>query len=122
MYSLLNIKRNQKRNQNRARSSVSAEVYGDFNKKKEFKPKIIPKKEDQKKRLEQVVSKSFIFNNLDNKDLITVLDAIEERRFKEGETVITEGERGDVLFIVEKGDLKCFKLIGGENGKRNSRF
>ena len=106
---------NQKRNQNRARSSVSAEVYGEHNKKKEFKPRVIPKKEDQKKRLEQIVSKSFIFNNLDNKDLATVLDAIEEKRFNKDDVVIIEGERGDVLYIVEKGDLKCIKKIGNEN-------
>jgi hypothetical protein len=28
------------------RASVSAEVYGDFNKKKEYVPKIVPKSED----------------------------------------------------------------------------
>lgn len=102
---------NQQRNKNRQRSSVSAEVYGDFNKKGDFKAKIIPKKDDQKKRLQAVVGKSFIFNNLEDSDLHTVLDAVEEARFKAGEVVITEGEKGDVLYIVENGELDCTKVL-----------
>lgn len=102
---------NQNRNKDRARSSVSAEVYGEFNKKGNFKAKIIPKKDDQKKRLGEVVSKSFIFNNLDEKDLHTVLDAVEEARFSAGQTIITEGEKGDVLYVVEKGELNCTKVL-----------
>lgn len=102
---------NQQRNQNRARSSVSAEVYGVFHKKGDFKAKVIPKKPEQRKRLQDVVAKSFIFNNLDENDLSTVLDAIEEKTFKSGETVITEGERGDVLYVVESGELACTKVL-----------
>ena len=33
------------------RSSVSAEVYGLFNKKEEFKPRVIPKNEEQRQRI-----------------------------------------------------------------------
>lgn len=109
---LINI--NQKRNQSRARTSVSAEVYGDFNKKGNFKSKVIHKQPDQKKRLEIVVMKSFIFNNLDAKDLNTVLDAIEEKCFNAGDTVIMEGDQGDVLFIVESGELSCSKNLKGK--------
>jgi cAMP-dependent protein kinase regulator len=98
-------------NQQKARSSVSAEVYGFHNQKKEFVAKVNPKKDDQFKRLEEVVKKSFIFNNLDENELKTVLDAVEEARFKVGDKIITEGERGDVLFIVEKGELNCTKVL-----------
>lgn len=96
---------------NRGRSSVSAEVYGQFYKKGDFVAKVIPKRDDQKKRLQEVVNKSFIFNNLDDKDLHTVLDAISEERFKAGETVITEGEKGDLLYVVESGILDCTKVL-----------
>lgn len=107
---------NQQRNKNRARSSVSAEVYGDFNKKGNFVAKVVPKKDDQKKRLQKVVEKSFIFNNLDENEQNTVLDAVEEKRFKANDIIITEGEKGDLLYVVESGDLICTKVLKqGEN-------
>ena len=34
------------------RNSVSAEVYGSFNKKDNFKAKVIPKTEEQRKRIQ----------------------------------------------------------------------
>ena len=98
-------------NQQKQRSSVSAEVYGLHNAKKEYVAKVNPKNDDQVKRLTEVVKKSFIFNNLDENELKTVLDAVEESRFKTGDKIITEGERGDVLFIVEKGELNCTKVL-----------
>lgn len=104
---------NQKRSQSKVRTAVSAEVYGEFNKKGDFVPKIIAKNDSQKKRLTDVVSKSFVFNSIDEKELSTVLDAIEEKRFAQGEKVIVEGEKGDLLFIVESGELSCSKVIKG---------
>ncbi len=95
--------------ENRGRSSVSAEVYGKYYKKEDFVPKVIVKSKDQKMRLLSIAHKSFILSSLDEKDLNTVLDAMEEKPFFAGETVITEGERGDLLYVVEKGELDCYK-------------
>lgn len=105
---------NKKRNHDRARSSVCAEVYGQFNIKKEFVPKVIPKKLEQKKRLENLLSKNFMFNSLDNNDFETVINAIEEARFSTDEIVVKEGDKGDVMYIVEEGSLICLKNINGE--------
>lgn len=99
----------QKRDIKIGRSSVSAEVYGQFYKKENFIPKVIKKSPSQLKRLNDVTSKSFVFNNLDENELNTVIDAIDERRFNAGEIVISEGENGDLLYIVEKGELDCSK-------------
>lgn len=93
----------------RGRSSVSAEVYGKYYKKEDFVPKVIVKSKEQKTRLLSIAHKSFILSSLDEKDLNTVLDAMEEKPFFAGEVVITEGERGDLLYVVEKGELECFK-------------
>jgi len=106
----------QRGNQNRARSSVSAEVYGQFNIKGNFVAKVIEKNENQRARLTQVVSKSFVFNNIEGKDLDTVLNAIEEVKFKSGENVIVEGEKGDVLYVVESGELNCTKVLKQGDG------
>ncbi len=56
------IGQKQKQKGKQGRSSVSAEVYGAFNVKKEFVPKVIPKTEDQINRIQDKVLKSFIFN------------------------------------------------------------
>ena len=52
---------------------------------------------------------SILFNSLDEKELNTVIDAFEEKRFSKGENVITQGEQGDCLYVIEKGELDCFK-------------
>ena len=40
---------------------------------------------------------------------------MEEKITSETETIITEGEDGDALFIVESGEYECWKVINGEN-------
>ena len=97
------------------RSSVSAEAYGIFNKKEIFIPKIIHKTDDQRNKIHSRISQSFIFNSLDEKDLITVINAMEEKRFKEKDYIIKQGENGDVLYLVEFGNLDCFKTFVNKN-------
>jgi len=91
------------------RSSVSAEVYGQFNIKQEFVPKHISKTPDQIQRIQDKVLKSFIFNSLDEKELKIVIDAMEEYTCKAGDYVITQGDPGAVLFIIESGTYDCYK-------------
>ena len=52
-----------------------------------------------------------MFNALDEKDLNIVIDAMDAKHVKADETVIKEGEPGEVLYIVESGTLKCFKFL-----------
>ncbi len=99
----------------RARNSVSAEVYGVFNKKKMFVPKKIQKTSEQINRIKGKIISSFIFNSLDKNDIDIVINAMEEKKFKIDEKVITQGEVGDCLYIVETGALSCFKIL--ENGE-----
>lgn len=64
------------------RASVSAEVYGDFNKKAKFSVKVIKKTDEQKKLIEEKVLKSFLFNSLEEKELRNVIDAMGQKNFK----------------------------------------
>jgi cAMP-dependent protein kinase regulator len=91
------------------RVGVSSEVYGDFNKKENWVPKHIEKNEDQIHRIKVRILQSFLFSNLDAHDLQIVINAMEEKRFSAGQTVIEQGEAGDCLYAVETGDLDCFK-------------
>ena len=42
---------------------------------------------------------------------------MEEVSFKEGDKIITQGERGDELFVGESGVYECHKLIDGKDVK-----
>ena len=46
---------------------------------------------------------AFMFKALGEDELTIVVNAMEEKRFNAGETVITEGEAGSVLFVVDEG-------------------
>mmetsp|Transcript_39278 Transcript_39278/g.83674 ORF Transcript_39278/g.83674 Transcript_39278/m.83674 type:complete len:405 (+) Transcript_39278:99-1313(+) len=98
---------------NRARQSVSAEAYGQWNQKKAFTPPSYAKTDDQKDRLTKTLLKSFMFSSLEKKDMETILMAMEEVKIKAGEKVITEGDDGDFLFVIETGSLECIKVIDG---------
>lgn len=95
----------------RQREAVSAEAYGAFNKKEVFVPKFIAKSDDQIQRIKARVLQSFLFAALDAKDLAIVIGAMEERTYESGSTVIEQGESGDCLFIVETGELDCYKTF-----------
>ena len=91
------------------RTAVSSEVYGHFNKKENWVPKYIQKNEDQIQRIKVRILQSFLFSGLESNDLNIVIGAMEEKTFKAGETVIEQGENGDCLYVVENGDLDCYK-------------
>ena len=78
------------------RSRVYAEVFGLYNKKADFKKRCL---------------QSFIFNSLEDQDFVKVIDAFEEKRFKGGDYVIKEGEQGDVVYLVDTGELDCEKTF-----------
>lgn len=100
--------------QSKTRTSVSAEAYGEWNAKKAFTPPNHPKSDDQKQRLKQTLNKSFMFSALEEKDMQLVLGAMKECKVEAGEKVITEGDNGDFLFVIEKGTLNCIKSVNGE--------
>ena len=93
------------------RTSVSAEVYGIHNVKKPYVPRVIPKTNEQKERIKDKCMQSFIFNSLEDKELKTVIDSFEEKRYTAGQNVITQGEEGDVLYLVDSGELDCEKVF-----------
>ena len=93
------------------RTSVSAEVFGKYHKKEEFKAKVVPKTDDVKQRIKERLMMAFMFKALGTEELTIVIDAMEEKRFAAGQTVITEGEPGAVLFVVDEGQLDCHKTM-----------
>lgn len=56
-----------------------------------------------------------MFMNLEEDDLKVVIDAMDERKVVAKETIITEGEPGEVLYVVESGESTCSKIIDGQS-------
>ena len=96
------------------RASVSAESFGDWNKKEDFVPPKIPKSEETKSKIKVRLSDSFLFAALEQKDLNIVIEAMQEFRFHKDRPVIVEGDDGDFLYVVEEGELRCTKHFAGK--------
>ena len=91
------------------RNSVSAEVYGQYNSKTHFKPRIVEKDQQIKNSIHDLLLKSILFSNLENKDLDIIINAMEIKKVKAGEQVIKQGDDGFELYIVGSGQMKCTK-------------
>lgn len=98
----------------RARQSVSAEAYGVWNQKKAFDPPKYEKTAEQTERLKGILSASFLFSKLNEKDMDVILLAMKQTVFEPGARIINEGDDGDYLFVIEEGKPECKKLIDGE--------
>ena len=97
------------------RSSVSAEAFGLYNKKEDFKPTVIPKSDETKDKIRERLSKAFMFSALADKEKDIVIDAMSEHRAAPGDYIIKQGDDGDNLYVVESGKLKCEKLFSGNS-------
>lgn len=93
----------------KVRSSVSAEAYGVWNQRQAFVPPVHAKSEEQQTRILGVLSKSFLFNSLEAEAQKTIVDAMQEKAVDEGAKVITQGDDGDCLYVVEEGQMDCYK-------------
>ena len=100
---------------NKVRAGVSAEVYGEYNKKENFKARIIKKTSEERTQIKEKLLKSFLFKTLDENDLETCIDAMEIKKYKYGDKVIQQGNDGAELYIVGNGFLNCFKLFPGKS-------
>jgi len=93
------------------RTSVSAEAYGQWNKKVEYTPVVIPKSEEQKDRIKATLQKSWMFDKLDEVPLKIVINAMQEKNIPAGTRIINQGDEGDVMFVIEEGELECYKKM-----------
>lgn len=64
------------------RGAVSAEVWGEFNKKEDFKPVVVKKSNEQKDKIKIRLLQSFLFGSLEHADLKIVIDAMSLATFK----------------------------------------
>lgn len=70
------------------RASVSAESFGIWNKKEDFKAKVVPKSDETTLKILTRLSQAFMFSALDDLEKKVVLEAMEERKAKAGDEII----------------------------------
>jgi cAMP-dependent protein kinase regulator len=95
------------------RASVSAEAFGAFNKKEDFRANVIAKSEECKAAIMDKLNKSFMFSGLDDNEKDIVVGAMQEKKCFKKEVVIQEGTEGDCLYVVGTGTLACTKVFKG---------
>lgn len=78
-------------NKKQSRIAISEEVFGVYNKKTEFVPKIVQKSEESQLLILSLLRNSILFNNVDREDEKILINAMEEINCNEGDTVINEG-------------------------------
>ena len=87
----LQDKKKKKNEKKHSRQGISAEVFGQFNKKADFVAKVIPKDSESKEHIHKLIEKSILFNSLNKDDIAIVIDAMEEVVTVDGQNVIVEG-------------------------------
>ena len=70
------------------RGAVSSEAYGTWNKEEDFVPRVIEKSPEIKQRIIDRLSKAFMFAMLEDNERDIVINAMEEKKYSEGDFVI----------------------------------
>jgi len=100
-------------NYNRGRrTSVSAESMAP-SQDKDYVKVVIPKTQEQRKRIENSIENNFLFKNLDEEQYKDVIDAMVEKRVLNHEQIIRQGGIGDYFYVVETG---TFDVYVSKNG------
>ncbi len=93
------------------REGVSAEAYGKHNKKGDFKPIVIQKDKDQRKRILDKINQNIFLKGLSDEEKDVIVDAMKELKFKKGEAVIRQGENGDEFYVIDSGEIDCTRVF-----------
>lgn len=76
---------------------------------------MIPKSQEVKDKIKTRLLQAFMFSGLEDSEMEIVINAMDQKKCPQGEVVIKEGDKGDVLYVVESGKLDCTKVIDGNN-------
>lgn len=101
------------------RTSVSAESMAPSS-DQDYVKTVIPKTEEQRKRIEHSIRNNFLFKSLDEEQYIDVVDAMAEKRVMPGEEVIKQGGIGDFFYVAETGTFEV--LISKNKGEPTKVF
>ncbi|KAF9425480.1 hypothetical protein BGZ76_003216 [Entomortierella beljakovae] len=98
------------------RTSVSAESMVPSH--QNYVKTVVPKTDEQRRRIEVSISNNFLFKNLDEDQHEDVVNAMTEKRFSRGTDVIEQGAVGDFFYVVEIGRLDVFVAKHGNPAEK----
>lgn len=85
-----------------------------------FKLPVYPKSDEEKKFLVKTLSESFIFADLGERALSSIIDAFERAEFKDSDEILTQGdEAADYFYVVYKGGV-TYHVDGNEVGSSDA--
>ena len=102
-----NIKKRQQKKKE-MRDTISAEVYGDMNKAKNFVPREYEKTNEQKEMIKNKCKQCFLFK-MDESDLNTVINSFKQVNVSKDEPLFKQGDSSDSVYFIEEGELECSK-------------
>ena len=79
-----------------------------------WQPKSVPKSDEMRQHLKQMVSKSILLHDANDFTLDTIVDCMFEREFEPDVTIIKEGDPGDNLYLLTKGWIQVYKFLQNE--------
>jgi cAMP-dependent protein kinase regulator len=86
---------------------------------KDYIPPVFKKSKETVKMIRETITKNFFFDDMDSYDLPVFVDAFEPFKVKEGDRVITQGDKGDYFYIVGKDSKVTFEVNGKQVGEAN---
>ncbi|XP_046662439.1 cAMP-dependent protein kinase type II regulatory subunit isoform X2 [Homalodisca vitripennis] len=99
---------------NTRRKSVFAEAYDPEADDDDTQKVVFPKSDEQRQGLAESVKKILLFRSLDKEQMHEVLDAMFEKRVKEGDYIIKQGDDGDNFYVIQTGTYHAYvKLDDG---------
>jgi len=92
------------------RQSVSAAATADnMAAMSKWEKKVHPKSDEEKARIKGILSENFMFKNLDDEQMATIVDAMAPVEKSDGEDIIKQGDQGDNYYILDQGDADVYK-------------
>lgn len=74
-----------------------------------WKARVVEKPEDVKASIHAVIGKNILFASMDIDQRSTIVDAMEEKLFAKGDTLIKQGDMGDFYHVLSEGTCDIFK-------------
>jgi cAMP-dependent protein kinase regulator len=74
----------------------------------EWERVVIPKTPAQESDIRRAVSNNFLFTSLDPEQMQIVVDAMFEKQFNPGDNIISQGDDGDLFYVLDKGECDCY--------------